>query len=98
MSMTIETTANQWISRLRPIGWGLAVALFLLPLVAMQFTREVAWTPTDFVFWGGLLFGVGAACELAVRLKANIYVRGALCLAAIAAGLLIWVDAAVGLF
>ena len=98
MSMTIETTANQWISRLRPIGWGLAVALFLLPFVAMQFTREVNWTPTDFVFWGGLLFGVGAACELAVRLKTNIYVRGALCLAAIGAGLLIWVDAAVGLF
>ncbi|RZJ00362.1 MAG: hypothetical protein EON90_07530 [Brevundimonas sp.] len=97
MTMTIETQANQWIGRLRPWGWGTAVALFLLPLVAMRFTREVVWTTTDFVFWGCLLFGVGVACELAVRLKANIYVRGALCLAAIAAGLLIWVDAAVGL-
>lgn len=98
MTMTLETTANQWISRLRPFGWGTAAALFLLPLIAMQFTREVNWTPTDFVFWGVLLFATGLALELVVRLKANVYIRGALCIAVIIAALLIWADGAVGVF
>lgn len=98
MTMTLETTANQWISRLRPFGWGTAVALFLLPLIAMRFARDVNWTTTDFVFWGVLLLGTGLALELVVRLKANIWIRGALCLAVAAAALLIWAEAAVGVF
>jgi len=41
----------------RLIVWAVVVALILLiPLVAMQFTSEVNWTLSDFVFAGVLLF------------------------------------------
>jgi hypothetical protein len=34
----------------------MAVLLLLLPLVAMQFTDEVAWDETDFLVFGAMLF------------------------------------------
>ena len=36
-------TGGEWGNRLRVAVWVLAVGLFLLPLVAMQFTAEVKW-------------------------------------------------------
>ena len=33
--------------------------LLLIPLLAMRFTDEVAWSPTDFAVAGALLFGTG---------------------------------------
>ena len=98
MTTAIETTADQWISRLRPFGWGLALVLFVLPFVAMQFTSEVNWTTSDFVFWGVLLAATGVALELIVRVRANILVRGVLILAVLTAALLVWADGAVGIF
>lgn len=55
-----------------PAGWRLAlwggiIALLLLPLLAMQFTNEVMWTPSDFAFAGALLGGGAALYEVAVR-------------------------------
>jgi len=44
---------------LRIIGWSLVGLILLAPLVAMQFTREVAWTASDFLFAGVLLIGGG---------------------------------------
>ena len=56
----------------------LATALILLlPLVAMQFTDEVAWSVGDFVFAGVLLAGTGVLLELAVRKPRNIAYRAA---------------------
>jgi len=50
----------------------LATALLLLiPLVAMQFTQEVVWTLSDFVFAGILLFGAGLTFVLIARLGDN---------------------------
>ena len=48
MTTNIETHAPRNIWRI--IGWGSAVALILTPLVAMQFTSEVNWDETDFIF------------------------------------------------
>jgi hypothetical protein len=76
----------------------LAVALILLvPLIAMQFTDEVAWSLFDFAFAGALLFGTGLAFELITRKADNIAYRAAVGVTLMAAMLLVWVNLAVGI-
>lgn len=82
----------------RLIGWSLLVAVLLAPLIAMQFTREVAWTASDFLFAGVLLIGGGLLIELAVRRVANRAVMTGVCAAVVLAVLLVWADGAVGIF
>jgi hypothetical protein len=81
----------------RLVGWGIAATLFLLPLVAMQFTSEVNWTAEDFIFAIVMIGTVGLVFELAVRMTSNwAYRAGAAC--ALAAGfLLVWINGAVGM-
>jgi hypothetical protein len=80
---------------------GLATAMILLvPLVAMQFTREVAWTGRDFGAAALLLAGAGLACLRTARRLAHwrpwqrFTAVGALALACAA----LWVELAVGVF
>jgi len=82
----------------RLIGWTLVAAILSAPLAAMQFTREVAWTASDFAFAGVLLIGGGLLIELAVRRVVNRPVMTAICAAVVLAVLLIWADGAVGIF
>jgi hypothetical protein len=95
MAKVIErgSGVNPW----RIAGWGIAALLLLLPLVAMQFTREVNWTPFDFAFAAVMIGGVGMAFELTVRATRNNAYRGALAIALAAAFLLIWINGAVGI-
>ena len=65
----------------RFLGWGGAVALLLLPLIAMQFTHEVNWTLSDFIFAGVIVAIVGGTFELAVRASGNWAYRAAVALA-----------------
>ncbi|HEX6741084.1 MAG TPA: hypothetical protein VF079_04735 [Sphingomicrobium sp.] len=81
----------------RIIGWGGAAALLALPFAAMQFTREVTWTPGDFVAFGALLLMVGVPLELAARISENWSYRGGAALALIAMFLTIWANLAVGI-
>jgi peptidoglycan/LPS O-acetylase OafA/YrhL len=77
----------------------LTVALLLLiPLIAMQFTDEVNWTPFDFIVAGILLLGTGLMCELVLRKVNKIGLRIAICVALLAMLLLIWAELAVGIF
>ena len=46
---------NRW----RIAGWALAISALLLPFMAMQFTREVNWTGSDFIFAAVMIGGVG---------------------------------------
>jgi hypothetical protein len=80
----------------RPLAWGVAGALLLVPLVAMQFTSEVDWTVGDFLFAALLIGGVGMAFELAVRVSSNTHYRGGAALGLAAGFLLIWANGAVG--
>ncbi len=79
------------------IALGTALIL-LVPLLAMQFTDEVAWDLTDFAIIGTLLFGTGLAYELATRKVSNIKYRVAVGIVLAAALLLVWIELAVGLF
>ena len=92
-SIADQPSGNIW----RYLGWGSAVALILAPLVAMQFTREVNWTPMDFAFATVLIGSVGLVLELAVRKTRNGYYRTAVAAALLAGFVEIWVNGAVGI-
>ena len=81
----------------RILGWGFAATLMLLPAVAMQFTSEVNWTASDFVFAGVLIGGTGLLLELAARRSRSAAYRGGVALALLASFLLIWINGAVGI-
>lgn len=83
----------------RLIGIVLPVALLLLiPLIAMRFTDDVNWTLFDFIVAGALLLATGLMCELVIRKVNKVEHRIAICLAILAALLLIWAELAVGIF
>ncbi len=84
-------------SLIRRAAWGFAGMLILLPLVAMQFTREVNWTLGDFVFAFLMIASVGLALELAVRTRRSNFYRGGAAVALGGAFLTIWVNGAVGI-
>jgi hypothetical protein len=83
----------------RLFGILLAVTLLLLiPVIAMQFTTEVRWSPFDFVIAAVLLFGTGILCEVVMRKVHKTGQRIALCGALLTTLLLIWLELAVGIF
>lgn len=76
---------------------GIAV-LLMIPFVAMFFTNEVNWSPSDFIIAGALLLATGLACELILRKVTSRKNRIVACLVVLAALFVIWVELAVGLF
>lgn len=99
--MTLTNENNQTrrgLNGWRIAGWGAVAAILLAPAVAMQFTNEVAWTASDFLFAGLLLVGAGALVELAVWKARSTPVRIALVLGVLAAVALVWIEGAVGIF
>ncbi len=75
----------------------LTAVLLMIPLVAMQFSDEVVWTLSDFVFAGVLIFGTGLLFLLAIKMTANNLYRAAAGLALATTFLLIWINGAVGI-
>lgn len=90
--------APSFFNPIRVAAWGAVGLILLTPLVAMQFTREVAWDAEDFLFAGVLLVGAGLLLELIlwkVRTpRARLVLAGLIVLAVLA----IWTEAAVGIF
>lgn len=76
----------------------IATGLLLVPLVAMQFTTEVAWTLSDFIIMGVMLYGTGLACEWILRKVRKPAYRLAVCAVVLFAFLLTWAELAVGIF
>lgn len=93
LCMASATSQNRNIIR---IALGTALIL-LVPLVAMQFSDEVDWSPFDFIVAGALLFGSGFTYELIARRARNLTYRIAIGVAVLAALLLVWVNLAVGI-
>jgi hypothetical protein len=75
----------------------IVVLLLMIPLVAMQFTHAVAWSPLDFATAGALLFGAGLAFELIARKASGIAYKAALAAALATALFLVWANLAVGI-
>lgn len=84
---------------LKPIAYlALATAaLLLLPLIAMQFSEEVAWTLSDFIFAGVLICGTGLAYIFVTHRSKNMIFRIAVGFALFSGFFLIWSNLAVGL-
>jgi hypothetical protein len=83
----------------RPGAGRVAIAtalVLLLPLLAMHFTDEVAWSPADFAVAGVLLFGAGLAYQLVARRAGVSAYQVAAGVAVTAAVLLVWLVGAVG--
>lgn len=73
-----------------------AIIILLIPLIAMQFSDQVIWTPFDFIVAGILLFGTGSLFVLTVRkIKKYRVAFGILFLTALMYG---WAELAVGIF
>ena len=75
-----------------------ALGLLLIPLIAMQFTKEVNWTFSDFLMMGFLLSGTGLIIELILRKFKTKRQRIILCIVAVFVFVLIWGEKAVGIF
>ena len=78
--------------------WGLIAAILMMPAIAMQWTDEVKWGAEDFAFAALLLGGAGLLYELVVwkllTARAKLLTGAVIVLVV----LVIWADAAVGLF
>lgn len=72
--------------------------LLLTPLVAMHFTAEVNWSPSDFIVATALLLGTGLLCELVLRKVKKTSYKIAICAAILVLLLLVWAELAVGIF
>ena len=99
MSTLAPTGPRPRANRLRPVIWGGAACVLLLPGLAMwRGVEGVHWTAGDFAAMAVLL---GTACglyELGARLSGSTAYRAGFALA-VAAGLAtVWVNLAVGMF
>ena len=78
---------------LRLLMWSGLLGLWLLPLIAKQFTDEVQWSTMDHVFWFFMLAIPGAVIEVVSRLTSNWSYRGGVGIALAIA----WANLAVGI-
>lgn len=80
------------------VVFGVSGLILLVPLVAMQFTREVDWTLGDFLAAAVLLVAAGMSCVLATRMARSAAQRVAAVTAAVLVFALVWAELAVGVF
>lgn len=71
--------------------------ILLIPFIAMQYTTEVNWTLSDFVFAGVMLSGTGILFVSVYRYVSNSMYRLAAGITLFASLLLIWINGAVGI-
>ena len=75
----------------------IVLLLLLIPLIAMQFTKEVNWSLIDFAVAGVLLFGTCFAIEFVLRKVKTRKNRVIICGIIILLILLLWIELAVGI-
>ena len=85
-------------SRWRPFVWTGLITVLAIPLIAMQFTSEVDWDAFDFVFAAILLGAIGIAFEFSARMLSGPAAKLAIMGLVIGLVLIVWADAAVGVF
>lgn len=75
-----------------------AAVILALPLIGMQFTKEINWSFLDFVAAGGLLFTAAFFLDFILKKVKSIKNRVFLLLLLFALLLMIWAELAVGIF
>ena len=95
--MTDTAHSTRLLNAWRIAGWGALAALLMLPAIAMNFTEEVDWTGSDFVFASILLLFLGASVEFAVHGARRAPARIAIVIAGFAAFFTFWSNGAVGI-
>ena len=91
---SIEARGN----RLRPLVWGGAALLLLLPAVAMRFQGSgVDWSARDFTVFGAMLATACGLYELATRMSGDLRYRAAAGIAVATGFLTVWANLAVGM-
>ena len=94
MSNALSTSPN--LRTYRIVFAALSCALLALPLVAMQFTREVNWQAGDFAVAALLLLVLGSMIELALRFVTGRTLRAAVIALSFAGFFFVWAMLAVG--
>jgi len=82
----------------RRLMWAVIALLLIGPLIAMQFTREMAWDAADFAMAGALLVGGALVIEVAARSTRNQKLLASIAVLVVGTIATIWADAAVGVF
>jgi hypothetical protein len=85
--------------RMHPSTRGIVLAaglVLMVPLLAMQVSDQVVWSPADFAVAGTLLVGTGLMYQQIARRAGHVAYRVAAGVALAAALLLVWVNLAVG--
>ena len=75
-----------------------AIAILLIPLIAMNFTNDVNWKIFDFLVAGILLIGTGLSLEFILRKIKTLRYRILFGIALFVVLFLIWAELAVGIF
>jgi hypothetical protein len=90
----VETRGN----RLRPVIWGGAALLLLLPAIAMRLHASgVDWDARDFMVFGAMLATACGLYELATRMSGDLRYRAAAGIAVATGFLTVWANLAVGM-
>ena len=73
------------------------IFLLFIPLIAMQFSQEVAWTPADFLIAGTLLFLTGLLYVMITNRAKHLAYKVAIGLMLFSILFLVWSNLAVGI-
>jgi hypothetical protein len=84
--------------RISKILYSLPIFILMVPLVAMQFTKEVNWTLSDFLIMGILLFATVFTIDFVLKKVKTFKSRLILVFGILALLILIWAELAVGIF
>lgn len=96
--MKTETSTNFNLTQRLATVIGIVALILLIPLVAMQFTKEVNWDLKDFITMGLLLFISGIGIEIVTRKVKPAKLKLVLTLTILFVLFLVWAELAVGLF
>lgn len=74
----------------------IATCILLTPLIAIYFTNEIDWKPSDFLMMGILLYSAGLCCEVVLRRFLERTYRLLISLGILLVFFLVWAELAVG--
>ena len=78
--------------------YSIPFVILSIPLMAMQFTKEVNWTLSDFLIMGILLFITTFTIDFVLKKFKTLKSRLILVVATLALLILVWAELAVGIF